>query len=185
MKTFSLLLVLTCLISRTTYSQAKEDNNSTIVHKDWKSLIEQNYSINYPENWELNGSGVMGTAFFLFSPLASEEDRFKENVNLIIEDLTGLGLNLQKYTEFSMNQLSSLITDGTLIENKTINDRKLNYQKVIYTGTQGVFNLKWEMYCWVYKEKAYVLTFTCEENEFANYQDVGEKILNSFQIVKN
>ena len=68
MKTFSLLLVLTCLISRTTYSQSKEDNNSTSVHKDWKSLIEQNYSINYPENWELNGSGVTGTAFFLFSP---------------------------------------------------------------------------------------------------------------------
>ena len=185
MKIFNFLFILSLFVSSTLCSQTKEEENATDHHKGWESLIEQNYSIKYPDNWELNRTGIMGTAFFLFSPIASEEDRFKENVNLIIEDLTGLGLNLEKYTEFSIKQLSSLITDGTLLENKTITDRKLNYQKVIYSGTQGVFNLKWEMYCWVYKEKAYILTFTCEENEFSNYQDVGEKILNSFQIVKN
>ena len=56
------------------------------------------------------------------------------------------------------------------------------YQRIIYTGKQGEFNLKFEQYYWVIDEKAYVLTLTCEEDEFENYQETGETILNSFVL---
>ena len=151
----------------------------------WKSLTENNYSIDYPDDWELNKSGQMGTNFILFSPLTSKQDQFKENVNLIIQDLTGHNLNLDKYVEISENQIKTIITDGEILENKRIKTETLKYQKVIYTGKQGIFNLKFEQYYWVVGNNAFVLTLTCEKNQFDNHKTIGEKILNSFNLNKN
>ena len=72
---------------------------------EWKSLNEKNYSIQYPVNWELNKSGQMNTSFILFSELTSEKDQFKENVNLIIQDLTGYNIDFEQYVQISENQI--------------------------------------------------------------------------------
>ncbi|MBK7681894.1 MAG: hypothetical protein IPJ26_05200 [Bacteroidetes bacterium] len=39
----------------------------------------------------------MGTSFIIFSPLENDEDKFKENVNLLMQDLTGQNIDLDKY----------------------------------------------------------------------------------------
>ena len=54
---------------------------------DWKIFDHLNYSISYPSTWELNHDGQMGTSFIISSPLESDNDNFKENVNLVIQDL--------------------------------------------------------------------------------------------------
>ena len=69
-----------------------------------------------------------------------------------------------------------------IIENQQLGSNGKEFSRLVYTGKQGVFDLKFEQYFWVGKEKAYVLTFTTEENEYANYKSIGEKILNSFHI---
>lgn len=165
--------------------QSTENKTQTEVQDGWKSLTENNYSINYPGNWELNKSGQMGTSFILFSPPSSEQDQFKENVNLLVQDLTGHNLDLDKYVEISEGQIKTMITDGKIIESKRITTKDWSYQKVIYTGKQGIFNLKFEQYYWVVGDEAFVLTLTCEESQFDNYQVTGEMILNSFNLNKN
>ena len=60
---------------------------NVLISQEFKVHSENEYSIQYPENWELNESKAMGTNFILFSPLNSKKDQFKENVNLIIQDL--------------------------------------------------------------------------------------------------
>lgn len=149
---------------------------------EWKSFAENNYSIQYPTTWELNNSKQMGTSFILFSPLTSEKDRFRENVNLLIQDLKGQNLDLDKYTEISEEQVKTMLTDGKIIESKRMTSGTSTYQKIIYTGTQGVYKLEFEQYYWVEKDKAYILTLTCEENQFAAFKLTGEKILNSFKL---
>ena len=153
--------------------------------KDWNSLNKKDYSINYPKDWELNESRQMGTSFILFSPLSSQQDRFRENVNLVIQDLKGYNIDLEKYVEISEGQIKTIVTDGKIIESKRISNQSQNYHKVIYKGKQGAFNLKFEQYYWVIRDKSYVLTLTCEENQFDYYKVVGEKILNSFKLFKN
>lgn len=150
--------------------------------KDWNTIEKDNYSINYPKDWELNESGQMGTSFILFSPLTSEKDQFKENVNLLVQDLTGHNLDLDGYVEISEGQIKTMITNGKIIESKRVTNQSLNYHKVIYTGKQGGFNLKFEQYYWVVGDKAFVLTLTCEETQFDNYKLKGKKILNSFKL---
>ena len=51
----------------------------------WKSINDTDFTVEYPENWELNRSGLLGTKFIVFSKLSSSTDKFRENVNLIIQ----------------------------------------------------------------------------------------------------
>ncbi len=149
---------------------------------EWDTLSKKDYSIQYPNTWELNESGQMGTSFILFSPVSSQKDQFRENVNLLIQDLAGYDLNLNKYVEISENQIKTMITDGNITESKRITSGSLDYHKVVYTGKQGVNNLKFVQYFWLVNDKAFVLTLTCEENQYDNYKVTGEKILNSFKF---
>ena len=118
----------------------------------------------------------------MFSPLSSKEDQFRENVNLIIQDLSQHQIDLDQYVELSETQIRSLIDDSKILESVRLTSNDLSYHKVIYSGKQGILDLKFEQYYWVVNEEAFVLTLTCEESQFDNYQEIGEKILNSFQV---
>lgn len=182
MKTIKFIGILALITNFAAYGQMTE--NKAKIPDGWKSISDNTYSINYPDNWVLNTSGQMGSSFILFTPLSSKQDQFRENVNLIIQDLTGHNLDLDKYVALSENQIKTMVTNGEIIESKRITTGNLDYQKVIYTGKQGLFNLKFEQYFWVIGNKAFILTFTCEESQFDNYQATAEKIMNSFKIKK-
>ncbi|HWY11050.1 MAG TPA: PsbP-related protein [Bacteroidia bacterium] len=153
------------------------------ANNDWKTLDKPNYSIQYPATWELNQSGQMGTSFILFSVLESAQDKFRENITLLIQDLTGKNIDLNKFTEISESQIKTLATNAHLIESKRIK-KDTEYHKIIYTADQGIFHLEFEQYYWVINDKAYILTFTSEHTKFENFKVTGEKILNSFKLKK-
>ena len=176
------LLLFTQLIWLSSCGQTAQKNSAVEIQKGWKSLNENNYSIQYPEEWNLNQSGQMGMSFILLSKQTSQQDQFRDNVNLLIQDLTGYNLNLDKYLKISEEQIKSMITNSRLIENKRIDANGKSFQKVIYTGDQGIYKLKFEQYYWVKNNKAYVLSLTCEVDQFDAYQAIGEKIMNSFQF---
>jgi len=169
-----LIGLLTLLISSLAIGQTNQ--------KDWKTLNENGYEIQYPDGWDLDKSGQMGTSFILLSRLSLPQDKFRENVNLMIQDLKGMNIDLIKYVEISEGQIRTLITNGDIIASNRQKANGLDYQKVIYTGDQGIYKLKFEQYYWVKNEKAIVLTFTCEINQFEKYKEIGERILNSFKL---
>jgi PsbP-like protein len=179
---FFLLSIVAC--GQTNTKQSDEKNKPSKSMSGWKTLNQSNYSIQYPPTWEADPSGQMGTSFFLFSPLESDKDKFKENVNLLIQDLAGQHIDLNKYTEISEGQIKSMVTNSSLIESKRIKNNGEEYQKLIYSGDQGEFHLQFEQFYWVIKDKAYVLTFTSEKDKFANFKETGEGILNSFSFKK-
>jgi len=150
--------------------------------KNWNNLNGANYTINYPSEWELNKSGLMGTKFIIFSPLSSKGDNFKENINLIIQDLTAHNIDLNQYVKISEKQIKTIITEGKIISSTRLNKDGKEFQKVIYTGKQGIYDLQFEQYYWVENNNAYILTFTCKAAEFSDYKNIGEKILNSFVL---
>jgi len=149
---------------------------------DWQKLNGPNYSVQYPPDWELVESRQMGTDFMLFSPLASDSDIFKENVNLLVQDLSGFNLDLDSYVQMSEKQLLAVITDPIIIESKRMKSGSSDYHKFLYTGKQGQFKLKFEQYVWVEDKKAYILTLTCEDEKYSDYRETGEAILNSFSL---
>ena len=145
-------------------------------------LDETDYSIQYPDTFDLDKSGQMGMSFILLSKQTSQQDLFRENVNLLIQDLTGQNIDLDKYVEISEGQIKTMITDGDLLESKRLTDKNKKFQRVIYTGKQGQYDLKWQQFYWVENKKAYVLTLTCEINQYNKYVSVGENIMKTFMI---
>src|SRR4030095_15595945 len=92
----------------------------TPASPEWKVMNEPGYSISYPVDWLADQSGQMGTSFILFSPAVGEQDAFRENVNLIIQDLTGNKMTMDQFVELSQNQVKTFITNAEILENERI-----------------------------------------------------------------
>lgn len=73
-----------------------------------------------------------------------------------------------------------MVANGIIIDSKRLNKNNTEFQKVIFTGNQGLFQLKFEQYYFIKNKKAFVLTFTSKQEEFENYKFIGEKIIESF-----
>jgi hypothetical protein len=67
----------------------------------FKVFTGNDFSIQYPSGWEINTEGQMATSLVLLAPLESAQDKFKENVNLIIQDLCGYTIDLASYAAIS------------------------------------------------------------------------------------
>ncbi len=116
--------------------QNSVDNIET--DEQWEKYSDSNCEIRYPSEWDENTSGQMGTSFILFSPLESDDDKFRENVNLLIQDLQGQELDLNSYVELSENQVRTLVTNGEIIKSERQNNQNGEHHKLVYNGSQGL-----------------------------------------------
>lgn len=148
----------------------------------WIKLSDSNFSILYPNNWELNEEGANNMKFIVLSPQSSVIDEFRENVNLNEQNIKGMGIDLDAFVSVSIDQIGSMIKNGELLVNERIKTKKSEYHKFIYFGEFGNFRLIFIQYCWIKNDKAYVLTFTAQKSEYENYKSTAEKIMNSFKF---
>jgi hypothetical protein len=148
---------------------------------NWKVLAKDSYSIQYPTNWDLDQTGYEGTTFLLASELTSPQDPFRENVTLIIHDLRGTTIYLDKLVKQSQSTFQTTLANFRLIESKRLKDTG-EYHKLVFTGDKGKTSLKFVQYLRIKGIKAYVVTFAGEQSQFENYKETGEKILNSFKV---
>jgi len=111
----------------------------------WKTFEQRDFIIQYPEDsFELNTSGQMGMSFMLLSKQTSPDGMFRTNINLLIQDLRGHNISLYEFVEISEIQANTMVTDGKLIESKRFQKDNSEFHKLIYTGRQGMFELKWK-----------------------------------------
>ena len=167
------LLLISLLFSLNTFAQPA-----------WKTLKGKGYSIEHPADWLEDETGQMGTTFLLFSPLESESDIFRENINLVEQDVAAYNLDLNGFVKLSEEQIKTLVKNSTLTESTRVQDRDNEFHKIIYSGDLNDNRLTFEQYYWVKKKKAYILTFTCSEESFNRFKKTGEEILASFVLKK-
>jgi hypothetical protein len=148
------------------------------------SFIKEDFSIQYPKSWQIDTSKMMGTELFVFSALENENDKFRENVNVIIQDLGGQDIDLDKYKQITETQVTEIAADGKIYESTVVKTGKGEYYKVTYAMTQGTFRLKISSYCYIKNEKAYLVTFSSEFDKYDQYKKVGEQILKSFSLTE-
>lgn len=185
----SLILILQTVF---VYSQAPDSltqsldssaiNNQQNENYTWRTLVDKDYSIQYPMNWIVDNSGQLGAELFLFSPEESKEDQFIESINLVITDLTAQKASLSEYIQKSEEELASMITNFKLLENKQVQNQNGECQEMLYTGDHNQYKLQFKKFYWIRNNKAFVLTFTGEQANFEDYSKMTDKILNSFLI---
>jgi len=150
------------------------------LNSNWRTFTQSNYGIQYPPNWDLNQNAGLGTSFVLFSRLEDNNDLFRENVSLMIQNLTGRNIDLDKFVTISEEQVHTMAVNGVLVDSRRLEDGQYPHHRILYTSDQNNYHLTTEQYYWVLGQQAYVLTLSCEQDKFSSYQQVGEQILNSF-----
>jgi len=150
---------------------------------DWLTFHNGGYDIDYPSDWKLDDSGKSGANVIFYAPFDSDADKYRENVNLVVEDLTGKNLDLLGYVQKSESQIKSVLKGCVFEENRIIYNRfSGNYFKFVFSGKSDGIDVKYEQFYWVINNKAFVVTLAVEASKFDTYKVVGEKILNSLII---
>jgi hypothetical protein len=148
----------------------------------WKSIDSKTYSISYPKDWVKESGEQFGTEFMLMSARTSPNDDFKENVNLVVQDFENSGIDLKKYAEISELQIIGNMDSARILSSKASKEHGEAVHKIIYTATFDKRPLKFEQWCWMKGTSVFVLTLTCETDQFDAYKEVGEEILGSFRL---
>ena len=168
----------TSYISPKPISKGEETDNG-----DYKEYATENYAVQYPNDWTLSSSdGKMGMEFILLAPRSGEDDEFNENITLAVEDLSGYDVALEYYVEVALSQINKIVTDGKVIYNEPKILNKTPYYHTISKGKQGGVSLTYDQFYWIFDSKAYIMTFTCPDVTFEEYQAIGEMIMGSFSV---
>ncbi|MFY0630117.1 MAG: hypothetical protein JXR05_07025 [Flavobacteriaceae bacterium] len=165
--------ILLVLLTLNLHSQTKKE----VYKKD-------NYSIEYPTDWKFDNSGFRGTSFTITSSVSTEGDKFGENINMIIQDLTAYDLDLDEYVLLSKNQFSTGVPGSKFIKDERSKNKDYEYHTIVVEADMNNFSLKMKQVYIIKNKKAYVLTFTAEKSQYENYIKVGDEILNSFKFIK-
>jgi serine/threonine-protein kinase len=170
------ILLVTLLLALTTLSYSQTIQDIEFVNKI--------YQIKYPKNWQLDSSKTMGTDLLLFAPLENESDKFRENVNIIIQNLAGQNIDLEKYKLITDKQLENAALDAKVSESEIVKAGNESFYRTTYAMTQGKLKLKISSKCFIKNDKAFLVTFTSEIEKYDSYKKIGEEILNTFRLRK-
>lgn len=138
------------------------------------SNSEHNIKAKYSSNWEYK-EDIMGAVVAFVSPLESESDSFRENMNIVIQDLSGFEISLKEYSDISIEQLKKSITNFKLVSNQVYDQLNDKAYELVFTGIRNEFHMKWKTIFFIKDEKAYIITCTAEEDKFNDYLSYFEQ----------
>jgi len=89
-----------------------------LVRRDYQfsqyTSDEKGFSIKYPADWSFE-ENTNGAAILFYSPLENEMDMFKENVNIVIQNVSGDMTEIKKYSEAAVLQMEAVFGENMII----------------------------------------------------------------------
>lgn len=143
---------------------------------------EQEFSIEVPNTWELNTESEQGPLFIIFTPSDDSNDRFSDNINLVIQDVRGTNVDLQYYVEYSRTQIQKMIEGFEIIGEEYQEIADLPSYSFEYFGTQNGMKIKFRQHFWLIDEIAYVLTLTIENSKLDFHEKSMKAIMDTFKF---
>ncbi len=148
--------------------------------KGLATLDQPGYSIQYPAEWQVDQSGMMGTKFILVMPSGNPE--FSPNINLVQQELPTDDVPMDATLEATLEQLENMLGDFKLISQKKFNTPSGPCSELEYTGTFGENAMHWKQRYWLRNKMVHVLTFTALKDDFARVVDSGKSAMDSFWL---
>jgi hypothetical protein len=137
------------------------------------------YSFSYPANW--NKQPLEGAEFCFIRPKENASQKFRENINLVIDppdDLT-----LQEYGEVAINKMSSQMNSFRLFSSGIVKINQRNFYKIVYQFKFKKLMMKDIYFITVENNRSYNFTCSALPSTFSQFQPVFEKIIQSFSLV--
>lgn len=181
---FVVLLLFVVLVSAFAYFAASSRPDAG-AGKDGYAVFENaalGLKAEYPARWQTL-EDVRGVAVVFHSPLESAEDRYNDNVHVIVEDVSGQpGLTVDAFAERGIGKLPASLADFRLVGNKseTVSGRPARLLE--YTGRRGDFQLHFLQAVTIANGNAYLITYVAEEDSYARHLPTAQRIFASVAI---
>lgn len=150
---------------------------------NWLSYTDaaDRFTIKYPENWEKN----VTTEYVTFlSAVESDSDAFRENVNVVVQDLSQQPTTMAEYTQATKDWISE--SKGVLQLEREIQFAGNAATEVAYTMPANSIGLDLELMfhqLWIIKDdKAYLLTYTAQPDRYEKFEAQAAEIFKSFVL---
>lgn len=143
-------------------------------------------AIQYPTEWQkiVTPDRITGNLARFLPPKESNNDIFQENINLIVHDLPENSRELKQLTQYNLDDIKQSPDSKIMLEGETTLAKQEAYQ-VIYTIKDDGINIQ-RLQVWTVKDnKAYIITYAAEINQYNKYLNTAKKMINSFEITSN
>jgi hypothetical protein len=138
------------------------------------------YTIIPATGWEKMDT-LVGTSLItvMISPADSTDDNFRENMNIIYEEVGEMGMD--EYYKLSEESLKNLPDIKKLGLSDTVMNG-MNFKILHYTFAADYFDAEVMVYITIVKGKAYVITCSCLQGQMDNWQKTYEKMVATFIV---
>lgn len=142
-----------------------------------QSVEAELYSIKYPSFWSVNETPAKKTKLVLWTDAVVGQ--FLSNINLMVHNLEGMNLDLDGYTNKSLEQIN---LKGKLISSNRKTNNNIQFHEVVFEMPYENYELRYMQYYFVKDTKAYVLTYTTTIDKYESLIGEAQQIMNSFSL---
>jgi serine/threonine-protein kinase len=141
---------------------------------------QENLILRNPNQWE-KVENKYGTLVAFVSPLEDETDLFRENVNLVVEELPET-IKLEEYKTAAHEQMDTVLLQFKLLSEEEIEFMGEKAYTHRYSFNQGEYDTVGMQIYYIKEQKAYILTYTAQPDKYDIFYDQAMEIINSLQI---
>lgn len=171
---YFLLLILLPLLAR---AQPKPAAEEWATFKDSTNT----YTVTYPASWQPK---VIEGAQFWRSPMEDKHDIFRENVNLVLQDMPTPPITLKEYTDLSREQINGMGGVGKVLSERKVDLNGLEAMEMVCDFTFEGSATKVKNIFFIKGKHVYLFTYTGLPETFEQYEAAADKLMWSFKFNK-
>ncbi len=165
-------------VTDTTTQPVKE--NTDTGSSEWTTIDNADYFFKYPSSWTDNSAAVPQAKLMLMTDASGG---FQDNVNLIVQDLSMMGLDMNGFVGASEQQIGAMIGPDAMEVSERKNAGTANeYHEMVYGGNIQGNNIKIKQHVRMKGGTAYVLTFTTTPDRFDSAVKDIDPVLATFRL---
>ncbi|MGE5528801.1 MAG: hypothetical protein ACM3X6_06635 [Patescibacteria group bacterium] len=141
---------------------------------------ELGFSLELPADWEAS-KGPLGVPLVAISPAESGNDTFRENVNVILDELPE-AVSIDAYMAASVAEMKKYLTDFQGHEEGRIDLSDLPAGWLVYSHRMGQVKLKNLAYAILAGKTCYTITCSATPESFGRFRKAFDQICRSFKL---
>ena len=140
--------------------------------------------IQHPENWQKKDVENPFTGeIVLFTSPSNPTNRFEPKLSIRIENLSRQSISLEDYTNSAIKEIQKYLENSNITDSSSTTLGGIPAHRVVYNGVNGESQLIKNLEVWaVFNQKVYIVSYTATPEEYPNYLESVEKMINSFEI---
>ncbi len=145
------------------------------------AFLGDDYKLEFPGTWEINDKGIMGTDLIGLSPIEDAKDTFRENVNVVLENLPK-SMTDAEYLQLSLkhlNKVFALPPDKKFTQTKVGNQQGYHLR---YSMQMGQNNMDNDVYVVIKDGAAYIITCSHAKGKRDAFKSTIDSIVDTFAI---